>query len=335
MAFSGYPAGVDRRAMRTGLVLGAGGIVGQAYHAGVLAAFEEAGWDARTADVIVGTSAGSLTGSLLRMGLAAGDLAAWVRDDTISADGQVIFEGLGRDLPELPLPSARHLLRGWRLPSRSLLVRTARRPWAFRPAVAAVTLLPSGQIDIRARAQVLDTDEWPHDLWLCVARRSDGRRVVLGRPGSVPARLSDAVAASCAIPGYLAPVEIDGVEYIDGGVHSPTNADVLAGSHLDVVVVVSPMSCHGVISGIDAAFRWSCHRRLEREIDRLRAAGTEVIRIEPSRRVLATMGVNAMADDRAAAVVTAGLRQARSVLGRPALTERLRHLVAAAHRPAA
>jgi hypothetical protein len=47
------------------------------------------------------------------------------------------------------------------------------------------------------------------------------------------------------------------------------------------------------------------------------------------------MGVNAMADDRAAAVVTAGLRQARSVLGRPALTERLRRLVAAAHRPAA
>ena len=63
---------------RVGLVLGAGGIVGQAYHAGVLAALEvDLGWDARSADVIVGTSAGSVMGTALRMGLAATDLAAW------------------------------------------------------------------------------------------------------------------------------------------------------------------------------------------------------------------------------------------------------------------
>jgi NTE family protein len=325
--------------MRTGLVLGAGGIVGQAYHAGVLAAFEEAGWDPRTADVVVGSSAGSLTGALLRLGLSAHDLAAWATEGEPSADGEALLAALGTDIPELPLPSPRELLRGWRLPSRHLIARAARRPWAFRPGVAAITLLPTGRLDIRQRAQVLDRDgdDWPDDLWICVARRSDGHRVVLGRPGSPRSLLSDAVAASCAIPGYLAPVEIDGRQYIDGGVHSPTNADVLARSRLDIVVVVAPMSGHGVVTGPDAAVRWSSRRRLDREVARLRAAGTEVIRVEPTRRVLATMGINAMADDRAQPVVTAGRRQASALLRRPGLAGRLALLrdASAAAEPAA
>ena len=310
--------------MRSGLVLGAGGIVGQAYHAGVLAAFEEAGWDPRRADVVVGSSAGSVTGSLLRLGLSAHDLAAWAGDEPVSPEGARLLEALGEDLPDFPPPAIRDLLRGWRLPSRALLARAARRPWAFRPGVAAITLLPSGRIDIRQRAQALDAhaDDWPDDLWICVARRRDGRRVVLGRPGSPPALLSDAVAASCAIPGYLAPVEIDGREYIDGGVHSPTNADVLATESLDVAVVVAPMSGHGVVSGADAPMRWSGRRRLDREVARLKAAGTQVIRVEPTRRVLATMGYNSMADDRSDRVVEAGYRQAAALLRRPGLTDR-------------
>jgi len=310
--------------MRTGLVLGAGGIVGQAYHAGVLAAFDDAGWDARSADVIVGSSAGSVTGSLLRLGLSASDLAAWATEGEVSEEGAALLEVLGSDLPELPPPSPRDLLHGWRLPSRSLIGRAIRRPWAFRPGVAALTLLPDGRVDIRDRAQVLDGDERPDGLWICVARRRDGRRVVLGRRGDgPPSRLSDAVAASCAIPGYLAPVTIGGVEYIDGGVHSPTNADVLADRGLEVVVVVSPMSCHGILSGVDAPVRWAAQRRLDRELARLRAGGTHVICVAPTRRVLATMGYNAMADDRTDRVATAGYRQAASLLRRPGLADRL------------
>ena len=61
---------------RIGLVLGAGGAVGHAFHAGVLAGLaEEIGWDARDAEVVVGTSAGSVVGALLRAGLTARDLA--------------------------------------------------------------------------------------------------------------------------------------------------------------------------------------------------------------------------------------------------------------------
>src|ERR1700722_2756761 len=69
--------GFGSRKTSIGLVLGAGGVVGQAYQAGVLSALQrEIGWDPAQAAIIVGTSAGSVTGAALRIGVPATDLAA-------------------------------------------------------------------------------------------------------------------------------------------------------------------------------------------------------------------------------------------------------------------
>src|SRR3954452_9584457 len=71
-----------------GLVLGAGGIVGGAYHAGALAALAEAAdWDARQAEGVVGTSAGSIAGAALRAGLSGPDQFAR------ATSGQLLEEG--------------------------------------------------------------------------------------------------------------------------------------------------------------------------------------------------------------------------------------------------
>ena len=70
-----------------------------------------------------------------------------------------------------------------------------------------------------------------------------------GAKGRPRTDVAHAVAASCAIPGYFHPVEIDGEMYVDGGVHSPTNADVLDGWDLDVLLVSSPMSVDPARSG--------------------------------------------------------------------------------------
>jgi NTE family protein len=313
---------------RIGLVLGAGGIVGQAYEAGVLAALEhDLGWDARTADLIVGSSAGSVTGALLRLGVPAADLAAFAVEAPLSLQGKHVLEQIGTDQPGFPPMQLRDLTSGWRLPSPALLIRSARRPFAIRPGAAAATLLPRGKIDIAERAAILDTlagEGWPEGLWLCIARRSDGGRVVLGREGSPTATLAQGVAASCAIPGYFAPVTIDGVEYFDGGVHSPTNADVLRRSQLDLVIVVSPMSAvRGKARGPDAAFRWSTHRRLAGEVRTLKARGMEVVRFEPGTRSLAAMGMNAMAEDRSAPVVQAAFFEAGRHAAHPEVVGRL------------
>jgi NTE family protein len=308
--------------------MGAGGIVGQAYHAGVLAALEhDLGWDPRTADVIVGSSAGSVTAALLRIGVPGEDLAAFAVHAPLSVQSAPLLEHFDDDAEPFPPLSARDWLRPWRMPTPALIARVARRPWAFRPTVAAATLLPSGRIDIAARAQVLDLvagDAWPEGLWICAARRRDGGRVVFGRPGAPPATLAQAVAASCAIPGYFAPVRIDGVSYFDGGVHSPTSADVLRDQGLDVVVVTSPMSAaRGRSRGPDAALRWSAHRRLEREVRRLEDAGTTVVRFEPGRRCRLAMGLNAMAEDRVDRVVREAFFEAGRFAARPGIAERL------------
>src|SRR5262245_15911565 len=67
----------EDRVPRIGLVLGAGAVGGHAFHGGVLAGLEDAvGWDARGADVVVGTSAGAVVGALLRAGFRGSDIAA-------------------------------------------------------------------------------------------------------------------------------------------------------------------------------------------------------------------------------------------------------------------
>ena len=306
-----------------GLVLGAGGVVGQAYQAGVLAALQrEAGWDPRAPRVIVGTSAGSVTGTALRVGVPAVDLAASLYGtDTSRLGGDLLRRILPADAGPLPTPSVASLLRPWSLPSPALINRAVRRPFAFRPEVAAVSLLPRGQIDISERARGLDElvgSHWPDGLRICAVRRSDGARVVFGRAGAPPARLACAVLASCAIPGYFRPVAIDGTEYLDGGVHSATNADVLRSESLDLVVVVSSMSAAGGgVVAADGLLRRSVQRRMDREIGRLEAEGTRVIRLEPSAGTRRAMGLRAMAEDRSPRVVEAAYEETRMRIASP------------------
>ena len=313
---------------RIGLVLGAGGTVGQAYQAGALAALEnDLGWDPRSADVIVGTSAGSVTGTLLRLGVPASELAAWAVAAPPSLDADNVVGLLDTQRPQFPPFTVDHFLRPWRLPSPQLIARVARRPWAFRPSVAAMTLLPTGRVDLVALApglQEVGTDNWPEGLLICAARRSDGARVVFGRRGSPEATLPEAVAASCAIPGYFSPIAIGGREYFDGGVHSPSNADVLCGMDLDLVIAVSPMSAaHGLPRTADGLYRYSVHRRLERELGRLVRRGTTVVRIEPAARCLPAMGVNMMADDRSDRVVQAAFVETGAYIATRTVLRRL------------
>jgi NTE family protein len=300
-----------------GLVLGAGGVVGQAYQVGVLAALErEAHWDARDATLIVGTSAGSVTGAAIRVGVPATDLAASTYGVPMSTAGGALLKRIIPDDSPLPVPSVMSLLRPWNPPSLALIGRTVRRPLAFRPEVAAMTLLPRGRVDISARAEALHAmvgDNWPDGLWICAARRTDGGRVVFGRAGSPRAPLASAVLASCAIPGYFTPITIDGVEYFDGGVHSNTNADVLTAQHLDTVIVVSSMSAaRGRAASPDGLLRWSVHRRLERELAHLEAEGTTVIRLEPGPETRHAMGPWAMAEHRAPRVVEAAYEETKN-----------------------
>ena len=79
-------------------------------------------------------------------------------------------------------------------------------------------------------------------VWIVACDYETGRRVPFGRRGAPRAELADAVAASCAIPGFYMPVRIGGRDYVDGGIYSPSNLDLLRAEGLDLVICLNPTS---------------------------------------------------------------------------------------------
>jgi NTE family protein len=311
---------------RVGLVLGAGGVVGQAYHSGVLAVLQhDFGFDARTADMVVGTSAGSITGTLLRLGVSAEDLAAWTVKAPLSGDEDVLRQMAGASVPDLAPFNPLHLLRRpLRLPGRHMVARALTRPWQFRPLAAGMALVAPGRHDVveqLAALRELEQPGWPdRPLWICAVRRRDGRRVVFGRPGAPEAPVHLAVAASCAVPGYFAPVSIGRHAYVDGGVHSPTNAAILRGQGLDLVVVISPMSGPaGLRPDVYAASRRHSARLLRREVGALRAAGIQTLVFAPGAAEQEVMGNDMMSRHRLNEVVQQSFLAAGARAATPAV----------------
>jgi NTE family protein len=308
-----------------GLVLGAGGIVGGSYHAGALAALAEAAdWDAREADIVVGTSAGSIAAAALRAGLSGLDQFARATSGELSPEGVRL---VGHMAPAIDIPARPPFPRGLPLPASPQLAATALLPpWRARPVAALAGLLPAGSVPTAAigdRIRSMFDDSWPERaLWICALRLRDGQRVVFGRDDVEPLDVGTAVEASSAIPGYLQPVAIDGETFVDGGAHSPTNADLAAGLGLDLVIVISPMSGPWTALrpspniGSRALASWV----LDREVRTIRASGTPVLVLEPTGEDLAVMGNNAMDPAKRAAVA----EQARSTT-----VQRLTHPAAA------
>ena len=300
---AGESAASRRGALKVGLVLGAGGVTGDAFHRGFLRALTDVGWDPRTARVVVGTSAGAMVGAHLRRPHQAAPAAR--------TDATVHGERLGR------------------APDLSALLAMLRRPWQARLGVIATSLLPTGRHStefIAAGVRRFHGSEWPRQLtYICAVRRRDGRRVVFGAPGAPHTDLARAVAASCAIPGFFHPVHINGEVYVDGGVHSPTNADVVRKLDLDVVLVSSPMSVAGRLRPtLDLGPRLHAARYLRRELASLRKAGVTTFTHQPEGALLQVMGVNPLHGARVDEIEQASYAAAMAGLaGRPALVERL------------
>lgn len=306
---------------RIGLVLGGGGVAGFAYHTGALAALQQhTGWDPRLARIIVGTSAGSGVGALLRGGVPVG--AVLERQLSLPSDPRGMArlrEMTGRDGP-----ASKARPRWWVMPSSPGL---ALRQFARGPAVdfarLGSALLPEGRVPTRAigeRARELFGDRWPKQpLWITAVRLDDGTRVVFGRDDT-SINVGRAVEASSAIPAFFQPVEIGGVRYVDGGIHSATNADLLADQELDLVVIVSPLSASPRLtaSTLLGPVRTYCHLGLRREVAHLRRAGIRTIVLEPSLDEVRAMGPNMMDPSRTVFVV---LQSTQSVARRLAKTD--------------
>ncbi len=282
--------------MRIGLVLGAGGSVGVAYHGAVLAALEEAtGWDPRSAELLVGTSAGSITAAMVRAGVPAADLVRISEGEPLSEEGAHLAE-LGR--PHRPRPRVTDLMRTHPVADLAGVLHGVTHPCSHPAGALVAALLPAGGIPtdaISAGVNAVFAGGWPSEaLWICAVDLRTGERVVFGQPGAPQALVGSAVAASSAIPAYFRPVLIGGRRYVDGGVHSMVNLDLVAGQGLDLVIVSSPMTQASARPGLDSVIRQPLRARLRTEAAALRRSGVPVFAIEPSRRIKVAMGFNPM-----------------------------------------
>ncbi|WP_226359120.1 patatin-like phospholipase family protein [Pseudonocardia sp. ICBG601] len=200
----------DRRA----LVLGGGGLTGVAWMYGLLAGLLADGVDLRDADLVVGTSAGSVVGANLAVGR---DPAALARTQLAAPSGE-IAAALGLRL------AVRYGLAALAGPRDATRVRAR----IGRLALEAETVPEADRIAvIRSR---LDGADWPadRDLRVTAVDAHTGAFRAFGRDDGV--ELATAVAASCAVPGVWPPVTATGTRWIDGGARSAANADLAAGT---------------------------------------------------------------------------------------------------------
>lgn len=267
----------DRRA----LVLAGGGITGIAWELGMIAGLAELGVDLSRADLVIGTSAGSVAGAQLRSGRPIEQLYA---DQLKDAHG------------ELAARLSRGLILRWAV--LELLPGSDEK--AFRrlgKAALARKTVPESD-----RRQVIESrlpdPEWPpKPLKVTAVDAATGEFVVFDDESGVP--LVDAVGASCAVPMVWPPVTIGERRYIDGGVRSPANADLAKG--YGRVVVLAPFG--GAV------------RRSGRVDNQIEALGPHVHAavVMPDANTRRAMGSNALDPAFRSDAAKAGRSQARLV----------------------
>jgi len=285
------------------VVLGGGGLTGVAWLTGVLASFQAAGLRTSDADLILGTSAGSVVGAQL-----AGD-----------RDFERLYRFLGND--RVPARTALLSLYG-RLPTPDLeTIERFAEAWHMDTPATAETRIAAGALAQQAqtmpeRAWVgliglfLLMRRWPApNLGITAVDATDGRIRMFRDTDHVSLRR--AVAASAAVPQIFPPVHLDGRPYIDGGTGSVTNADLAAGHDIVLLFVDhnAPKTGAGPLS----------RATIDGEIERLRAAGTEVILLEPDAPSLEAMGeIGALDPERIQPAAQAGRRQGHAEVARVA-----------------
>ncbi len=272
--------------LRTGLVLGGGGVTGIAWELGMLKGLRDHGVDLCGADVVIGTSAGSVVGAQVTSSV---DLDQLYARQLRPADGEVAAD-FG---PRLLLRLAALALRPGSRPDRRRRIGRAALDAHPEPPAERLRVI-SG----RLRTPKGDRIDWPEhrDLRITAVDTDSGELRVFDRSSGVD--LVHAVAASCAVPLVWPPVGIDGRTYVDGGVRSGTNADLAHGC--DVVLVLAPTTRST-----------SRHHSLARQLARTGARRTAVL--SPDAAALAAIGKNPLDPRRRQGSATAGLAQAEQV----------------------
>ena len=274
----------------TAVVLGGGGATGVAWLAGVVHGLFDEGVDLRSADLVVGTSAGSVVGSWLATGIPFEDLEARVLNDT----GVLAAEAMSA----IDLMALMKVFTVWdKLPDAT----PASLALVGDEAKLARTI---GLARFRELIDPELPEAWPAAAFLATAVDADtGEFVVLSAASGVP--LADAVAASICVPGIFPPVPVGGRLLVDGGLRSGTSADLAAG--YNTVVVLAPIGSR--TDGMDP----EAGRLAAAEVRALEAAGTTCTLLFPDDNANDMIGINRMDATISGGILAHGRRQGRAL----------------------
>jgi NTE family protein len=305
---------------RRSFVLGGGGVLGFAWIVGALTALQrESGIEPAPDDLLVGTSAGAVIAGLLGCGVDVDTIRRHQLGMPMPEDPPISWnydDDSGGALPPLP---------GLRPGSPRLVWDGIRRRASVSPVVALSGLLPRGRGNLEPIHRMLDTvvaeslhgAVWPkRQTWIVTTDYSNGHRVVFGRDGAPGASLADAVCASCSIPAWYQPVEIEGVAYIDGGTTSNASVDLVPEDKYDEVYVLAPMAAlapdspRSPVAMVERRVRRAITRGIMADVERLRSAGVRLVVLTPGPEDLEVMGANLMNPRRREAVLHTALRTA-------------------------
>jgi NTE family protein len=277
------------------LVLGVGGVLGEAWMTGVLAGLEEAGSDPRAARSFLGSSAGSIVAASL-----AGGVSPLTRFDELPEQPPVdevpeaVAPGVVRKAVEAASAPLAALALNWATPGGALVRRLA------------LGRVPEGTRSLGGVKRWLDglDVQWDGRLRVTAVEVESGRRVVFGSGDAPSVPVSDAVVASCAIPGVFRPLRLDGRRYVDGGAWSPTNMDAADMRDGDRVLCLNPTAAAGALGPVSRSVAAA-------ESLVLRRRGADVQVVNPDDAAAETMGPNLMRRSGREAVMAAGLAQGR------------------------
>lgn len=271
------------------IVLGGGGVAGIAWELGVLATLEDAGVDLGAADLVVGTSAGSVVGTFVRHGGVQAAFAQQISPlpTTYEEPGVIDAEAMQRAFEQ------------------ALAGMTSEQDGRARLGQAALRVT-TGQTDdqrVATFGETLPSSEWPErPLAVTTVDATDGTFRVLTAADGIP--LPRAVASSCSVPLVWSPVMIDGRPYVDGGVRSGTNADVAAGYERVLVIACGPEAPSPLGPWLDEA------------VETLRAAGSSVEVVVADSASQQAFGTNSLSLSTQRPAAEAGRAQASAIAER-------------------
>jgi NTE family protein len=272
---------------RFALVLGAGGHAAIAWETGVLAGMADAGVHVCDADVIVGTSAGSLVGAQITSDVTLDELF----QRQVDPDRQT-----KESAPPVDFIRWRDdFMRAREGPGDAIAV--LKRFGALALQVPADAKGERRNV-IAAR---LPSPSWPErSLLITAVDAESGARRVFDRSSGID--LIDAVTASAAVPGIWPAVALGGRRYMDGGVYSIDNADLAAGCERVLILTLPARVPPLCVASLDAA------------VDTLRRGGARVNVVHPdeaSQQAFASVGGNLLDPSVRDAAARAGREQGR------------------------